>query len=71
MNTYVVVDTVEGAWAVLELPQGDRIDWPLSSLPPSTKEGSVLRLNLTLDLEEEARRRAEALRLAEEARKRR
>lgn len=52
----VIVDRIEGKYAVLEV-QGDlleaqgtheleHVDFPLTALPPGTKEGSVLEIRL-------------------------
>lgn len=60
------VDRIEGDLAVLEDENGVLQTVPLAQLPPDTREGSVLRLEngvWTLDADEAARRRAEALHL--------
>ncbi|MBQ2780752.1 MAG: DUF3006 domain-containing protein [Clostridia bacterium] len=60
------VDRIEGDLAVLEDENGVLQTVPLMQLPLDTREGSVLRLEngvWTLDADEAARRRAEALRL--------
>lgn len=60
------VDRIEGDLAVLEDENGVLQTVPLAQLPPDAREGAVLRLEngvWTLDADEAARRRAEALRL--------
>ena len=60
------VDRIEGKTAVLEDENGDFSTVALTELPPDVREGTVLRLEnglWTLDADEAARRRAEALRL--------
>ncbi len=54
-TVFWIIDRIEGDVAVVELSAGKTVSLPLSSLPEGTKEGSVLRL--TLDKEEEARRK--------------
>lgn len=39
----IVVDRIEGSRAVLEL-DGERVDVPVSILPPDTREGDILSL---------------------------
>ncbi|MDR3345214.1 MAG: DUF3006 domain-containing protein [Oscillospiraceae bacterium] len=64
------VDRIEDALAVLETEDGGFVDFPLSGLPPGTRQGSVLRRNAagvySLDANEEARRRAENFALQEQ-----
>ena len=60
------VDRIEGNTAVLEDENGDFITVALAELPQGTREGSVLRCEngaWSIDPDEAARRRAEALRL--------
>ena len=71
MRILVVVDDVAEEWATLELADGTRVDWPLAALPEAVRPGRVLWMEIGLDPEEEDRRRAEAARLAEKARRRR
>ena len=41
----VVVDRIEGAFAVLEV-SGQTVDWPLSALPPGMAEGTRLLIRI-------------------------
>lgn len=43
----LVIDRFEGAFAVVELPNGQMIDCPNALLPDNAKEGSIL--NITVD----------------------
>ena len=54
-TVFWTIDRIEGDVAVVELSAGKTVNLPLSALPQGVKEGSVLRL--TLDKEEEARRK--------------
>ena len=45
MNISVTVDRIEGKMAVLELPDGTAIDWPIQWLPP-INEGSQLEIQI-------------------------
>ncbi|MGM9646660.1 MAG: DUF3006 domain-containing protein [Eubacteriales bacterium] len=49
------VDRIEGDIAVIEIAIGKTVNLPLAALPEGTKEGSVLQI--TVDREEEARRK--------------
>ena len=53
--TFWVIDRIEGEIAVVEIAEGKTVNLPLSALPEGVKEGTVLRLSI--DREEEARRR--------------
>lgn len=56
----VVVDRIEGDTAVLLVgPSELRVDFPVSLLPP-IREGSVLKLNIEVDENEEQSRRQKA-----------
>ena len=60
------VDRIEGDLAVLEDENGDFSNVALAQLPQGTREGTVLRHEngvWSIDADEAARRRAEALRL--------
>ena len=61
---WAVVDRIEGQRAVLELEDGDIVEIDKDHLPPGTKAGSVLRITLSLDREQEEnlRKRWEQLR---------
>lgn len=39
-----IVDRVEGAYAVLELRDGSRLDWPVAMLPRAVAEGDRVEL---------------------------
>ena len=68
------VDRIENGLAVLEDENGTMQTVPLAQLPPDTCEGAVLRLAegvWTIDTDEAARRRTEALRLQALLRKKR
>ena len=43
MTVRVVVDRIEGSMAVLEVG-GDTVDWPLSALPGTVREGAVFQV---------------------------
>ena len=43
----LVIDRFEGAFAVVELPNGQMIDCPKALFPDNAKEGSIL--NITVD----------------------
>ncbi len=60
------IDRIEGETAVLEDENGEFSTVALTELPPAVREGSVLRSEnglWSIDTDEAARRRAEALRL--------
>lgn len=61
---WAVVDRIEGQRAVLELEDGDIVEIDKDHLPPGAEAGSVLRITLTLDREQEGklRKRWEELR---------
>lgn len=40
----VVIDRIEGTFAVLEV-DGESVDWPLKSLPAGIREGDVFEWN--------------------------
>jgi hypothetical protein len=40
----VTIDRIEGEYAVIELPNRDTIDIPLSYLPKNAKEGDIFIL---------------------------
>ena len=44
----VVVDRIEGRYAVIETTEGT-VDFPLLDLPPGTAEGSTLRISLKVE----------------------
>ena len=43
----LIIDRFEGDFAVVELPNGQMIDFPIVLLPDNAKEGSIL--NITVD----------------------
>ena len=45
----IIIDRLEGDFAIVELPSGQMIDCPRAMLPDSAKEGSIL--NITVDEE--------------------
>lgn len=59
---YITVDRFEGDIALLELEDGSMIKMAVADLPNGAKEGSVLGFddngNLTVDRDEEKRRRS-------------
>lgn len=61
---WAVVDRIEGQRVVLELEDGDIVEIDKDHLPPGTEAGSVLRITLSLDREQEEnlRKRWEKLR---------
>ncbi len=62
----IIVDRIEGGFAVAELEDGSHADIPLGELPEGTHEGSVLKKTergWELDLDEERRRRERAAEL--------
>ena len=58
---YLTVDRIESDYAVILLDDGSSYNMEISALPAGTKEGSVLGFddkgNLTIDKDEEKRRR--------------
>ncbi|WP_022800973.1 DUF3006 domain-containing protein [Deinococcus ficus] len=42
----VVVDSIEGQWARVELPDGTTEDWALSTLPKGVQEGDVIQMTV-------------------------
>ncbi|MBC7249439.1 MAG: DUF3006 domain-containing protein [Anaerolineae bacterium] len=42
-----VVDSLEEDWAVIVLDDGQRLDWPRSSLPPDVSAGMAVTLNVS------------------------
>ena len=50
---WAVVDRIEGQRAVLELEDGDIVELDKDHLPPGAGAGSVLRITLSLDREQE------------------
>ena len=50
---WAVVDRIEGQRVVLELEDGDIVEIDKDHLPPGTGAGSVLRITLSLDQEQE------------------
>ena len=61
---WAVVDRIEGQRAILELEDGDIVEIDKKHLPPGTKAGSVLKITMRLDREQEEklRKRWEKLR---------
>lgn len=50
----IIVDAIEGGLALVELPDGSTVDWPLASLPQGVREGDVVTLHVEggdLDIE--------------------
>ena len=45
----IIIDRIEGDFAIVELPNGQMIDCPRVMLPDNAKEGSIL--NITVDEE--------------------
>ena len=45
----IIIDRIEGDFAIVELPSGQMIDCPRAMLPDNAKEGSIL--NITVDEE--------------------
>ena len=43
----IIIDRIEGDFAIVELPSGQMIDCPRAMLPGNAKEGSIL--NITVD----------------------
>lgn len=58
----LIIDRFEGDWAVLETESHTIFIIPRNLLPEGASEGSVLRMNLVIDHEETARRKAKAAR---------
>ena len=54
-TVFWVIDRLEGDLAVVEIAEGKTVAIPRTSLPEGAREGNVLRL--TIDPEEEARRK--------------
>ena len=54
MKIIVVIDRFEGKYAILESQEKNPLTFkfPRHLLPPDTKEGSVLRLNIDIDNKE-------------------
>ena len=48
MSVRIVVDRIEGAFAVLEVG-GTTVDWPLATLPEGVTEGSTLTAVFSLE----------------------
>lgn len=51
---WVTVDHLDGHHALVELPDGSTVPWPLASLPRGVQDGDVVRLTVIggdLDLE--------------------
>lgn len=63
--TVVVVDRIEGPFAVVEAPNGEMVDIPLSELPPDVDEGDLVVCRL--DREEPIARRRRRLTLSTRA----
>ncbi len=62
----IIIDRIEGGFAVAELEDGSHEDIPLGELPDGTREGSVLRKTergWELDTDEERSRRERAAEL--------
>ncbi|MCK8825797.1 DUF3006 domain-containing protein [Fuchsiella alkaliacetigena] len=51
MELELVVDRIEGDWAVLLIQPEENLslDWPLAYLPPEVREGDLLSVNITKD----------------------
>jgi hypothetical protein len=61
----VTIDRFEGSDAVLELPSGDRAVCSRKLLPGSCREGDILDITATIDLEGRADREREVRDLQE------
>ena len=46
MKLQIVVDRIEGGFAVLEV-ETNYVDWPLKALPSGTTEGTCLTIEIT------------------------
>ncbi len=44
-----IVDRFEDSQAIIILENADQIIWPKQKLPPETKEGQHLNINISLD----------------------
>lgn len=60
-TTAVIVDRIEGNWAVLELEDGATFEFPLDLLPAGCQEGQAFRIRIERD------RRLEQARLEQAA----
>ena len=54
---WTVVDRIEGQRAILELEDGDIVEIDKKQLPPGAEPGSVLKITLSLDREQEEKLR--------------
>lgn len=52
-----IIDRFEGEIAVIEYEKGKTFSLPRRLLPPGVKEGDVVRVTVTIDAEESARRK--------------
>ncbi|SFN51755.1 DUF3006 domain-containing protein [Proteiniclasticum ruminis] len=53
----ITIDRLEGNFAICEMEDGKLLNLPKDFLPPGTREGSKLRIELDLDAEEKDRDR--------------
>ncbi|MGI6065546.1 MAG: DUF3006 domain-containing protein [Bacillota bacterium] len=60
-----IIDRFEGSWAVIEYER-NTFSIPRELLPPTVKEGSVININVTLDIESTKNRRSDAKKLMDE-----
>ena len=47
----MVIDRVEGGYAILVTGDGDRVSWPIGGLPPGAGPGMVVRVSIRVDAE--------------------
>lgn len=57
-TSLLVVERIEGSWAILETIDGDSFQFPRALLPQSLKEGMYLQFSIEID--EAARQSAQA-----------
>ncbi len=67
METILVVDRIEGDWAVIEYSKaGTTFNIPLTLLPGKVSEGDMIRFCITLQENETYRRRMRLKKLLED-----
>ncbi|MDD2498153.1 MAG: DUF3006 domain-containing protein [Desulfitobacteriaceae bacterium] len=60
-----IIDRFEGSWAVIEYKR-TTFSIPREIIPPSAKEGSVINIDVTMDVESSKKRSQDAQKLIDE-----
>ena len=55
----IIIDRIEGIFAVVELQDGNTIEVPIELLPENIKEGNIIEIKINNDITEKRRKTIE------------